>query len=210
MDTIESFGIPHTEVELIIANGQSVDFGYVVRNGDRISVYPVFESIDITPELRVRKEPLRNPQFVLDVHLGKLAAYLRMLGFDAVYRSCFTDPELVRIASGQGRILLTRDRGLLKRAAVTHGYWLRNTDSRKQAAEILQRFDISGRIHPFTRCMACNGLLQPVAKQQVLDLVPERVGELYEDFRRCAECGRVYWQGSHHERMLRFIQQLIA
>ena len=210
MDMIESFGVPHTEVELIVANGQSAGSEYLVRDGDRISVYPMFESIDIAPELRVRKEPLRNPKFVLDVHLGKLAAYLRMLGFDTLYRSCFTDPELARISSEQGRILLTRDRGLLKHAAVTHGYWLRETDSRKQAAEIVRRFDLARRIQPFTRCMACNGLLQHVAKNDIWALVPERVRELYSEFKRCPECGRVYWEGSHHTRMLKFVEELAA
>ncbi len=210
MDMIESFGVPHTEVELIVVNGQSVDFGYVVQDGDRISVYPMFESVDITPELRVRREPLREPKFVLDVHLGKLAAHLRMLGFDTLYRSCYTDPELARISSKQGRILLTRDRGLLKYGAVTHGYWLRNTDSRMQAAEIMRRFDLSNRIRPFTRCMACNGLLQHIAKQDVLPFIPERIAETHDEFQRCPECGRVYWEGSHHKRMLRFLGQLAA
>jgi hypothetical protein len=210
MDMIESFGVPHTEVEMIIANGRSVDFGYLIQDGDRVSVYPLFEAFDIAPELRVRKEPLRDPRFVLDVHLGKLAAYLRMLGFDTLYRSCFSDPELVRVSSGEKRILLTRDRGLLKHGAVTHGYWLRNTDSRKQAAEIVRRFDLRGGIRPFTRCMACNGLLQPVAKRDVLGIVPERVAALHEEFQRCIACGRVYWEGSHHERMLRFVRQLAA
>lgn len=210
MDMIESFGVPHTEVELVTANGESVDFGYAVRDGDRIGVYPMFESIDITPELRVRREPLRDSKFVLDVHLGKLAAYLRMLGFDVLYRSCFSDAELARISSEQRRILLTRDRGLLKHASVTHGYWLRNTDSRKQAAEIVQRFDLQRHMRPFTRCMACNGLLSTVAKQEILSLVPKRVAEIYNEFKRCPECGRVYWEGTHHQRMVRFVQELAA
>ena len=210
MDMIESFGVPHTEVELILANGRSVGFGYLVQDGDRISVYPMFEALDITPELRVRKEPLRNPKFVLDVHLGKLAAYLRMLGFDTLYRSCFTDPELARISREQHRILLTRDRGLLKHSSVTHGYWLRNTDSRQQTAEIVNRFDLGGFIRPFTRCMACNGSLREAPKQEILGLVPARIAELHDIFRRCVECRRVYWQGSHHESMLRFVRRLVA
>lgn len=210
MDMIESFGVPHPEVELVLVSGQSVEFEYLVQPGDRISVYPMFESVDIGPELRVRKEPLRNTKFVLDVHLGKLAAYLRMLGFDTLYRSCFSDPELVRISNQEKRILLTRDRGLLKHASVTHGYWLRSTDSRKQAEEVVQRFDLVRRIQPFTRCMACNGLLRPVVKTKVAALVPKRVAELYEEFRQCDACGRVYWEGSHHSRMTKLIQRLVA
>lgn len=207
-DMIESFGVPHSEVELILANGESVEFSYSMRDGDRISVYPMFESVDITPALRVRPAPLRESKFVLDVHLGKLAAYLRMLGFDALYQSCFTDPELVRISSEQHRILLTRDRGLLMHSAVTHGYWLRKTDSRRQLAEIVMRFDLKGSMRPFTRCMACNGVLRTIAKQEVLHFLPPRTAELHDDFRQCERCDRVYWKGSHYHRMQRWIQEI--
>lgn len=208
-DFIESFGVPHTEVELILVNGESVDFSQPVRDGDRVSVYPVFESFDIGRELRVRPQTLRDLTFVLDVHLGKLAGYLRMLGFDAEYRNSAVDPDLVRIASDQHRILLTRDRGLLMHAAVTRGYWLRQTQSRRQAAEIVRRFDLAGAIRPFTRCMACNSVLQPAARADVLDRLPPRTAELYDEFLRCPGCGRVYWQGSHYRRMRQWIQELL-
>jgi len=207
-DLIEGCGVPHAEVDLITANGESVDFSYIVSNGDRISVYPMFESLDITPELRVRPKPLREPAFVLDVHLGRLAAYLRMLGFDTAYRNCFTDDELVKVSSGEHRILLTRDRGVLKRGAVTHGYWLRQTDSRLQAAEVVRRFDLARSIQPFTRCMACNGVLEAVSKNQVIGRLPQRTAELYDDFRQCPQCGRVYWQGSHYVKMQHWIETL--
>jgi uncharacterized protein with PIN domain len=208
-DMLESFGVPHTEVDLILANSRSVDFSYVVRNGDQISVYPVFESIDITPELRVRPKPLRTPKFVLDVHLGKLAAYLRMLGFDALYRNCSSDHELVRISSDEHRILLTRDRGLLKHGAITHGYWMRQTGSRRQLEEVLRRFDLMRSIQPFTRCMACNGLLSPVPTEQIIQSIPPRIAELHNDFRQCSQCSRIYWKGSHYDRMQHWIQQLL-
>ncbi|MGI8960703.1 MAG: Mut7-C RNAse domain-containing protein [Bryobacteraceae bacterium] len=209
-DMIESFGVPHTEVELIIINGESTDFSHVVRDGDRIGVYPMFESVDITPELRVRSQPLRDLTFVLDVHLGKLAAYLRMLGFDALYRSCYTDPELVQISSIERRILLTRDRGLLKHRAISHGYWLRETDSRRQAAEVVQRFDLAHFIRPFTRCMACNGVIESVSREHVRDRLLPHTAELYDEFRQCPQCGRVYWKGTHYERMRRWIEELAS
>jgi len=208
-DMIESFGVPHTEIDLIVANRCSVDFAYLVQDGDRIAVYPMFESLDVTPELRLRALPLRDPKFVLDVHLGKLAAYLRMLGFDTEYRSSSSDEELARISAGEHRILLTRDRGLLKRGAVTHGYWLRQTDSRRQVAEVVRRFDLIGAIRPFTRCMACNGALQAAPKDQVLGQIPARTAELHREFQRCAQCGRVFWKGSHYHRMRVWIDQLI-
>ena len=194
-EVIESFGIPHTEVELVLVNGESSDFSRLVRAGDRVALYPVFESLDITPELRVRPQPLREPKFVLDVHLGRLAAYLRMLGFDTQYRNCVSDADLVRISAEQERILLTRDRGLLKHSAVTRGYWLRQTDRRRQAAEVVSRFDLARALRPFTRCMACNEGLRPVSKGEIHGRVPPLIEARHEDFRECAACGRVYWEG---------------
>jgi AbrB family looped-hinge helix DNA binding protein len=202
--------LPHTEVELIVVNGVSVEFSYVVHDGDRVAVYPVFESLDVSPALRVRPSPLRDPRFVLDVHLGKLAAYMRMLGFDTLYRNCLDDAELARISATHHRTLLTRDRGLLKRGAVTHGYWLRATDSRAQLAEIVHRFDLARAIRPFTRCMACNGVLKPVAKAEVQRELPPRIAEAFDDFRQCDRCRRVFWQGSHYRRMQQQIEQLTA
>ena len=199
-DMIASFGIPHTEIELIIASGHSVDLSHLVLDGDRIAVYPVFESLDVTRELRVRPQPLRDPKFVLDVHLGKLAAYVRMLGFDALYSSSSSDADLVRISAGEHRILLTRDRGLLEQKAVTHGYWLRQTGGRRQIAEVVHRFDLAGAIRPFTRCMACNGGFEPVSKEQVRSL--------QEEFQQCTQCGRIYRKGSHYARIERWIEEL--
>ncbi len=148
-DMIESFGVPHAEVDLVLVNGESSDFSRLIQDGDRVSVYPVFESLDITPALRLRPQPLREPKFVLDVHLGRLAAFLRMLGFDTLYDNQADDSALVRISSEENRVLLTRDRGVLRHSAVTRGYWLRETDSRRQAAEIVGRFDLAGSIQPF-------------------------------------------------------------
>jgi uncharacterized protein len=206
-DMIESFGIPHTEVELILINGLSVDFSTLVHDGDRVAVYPMFESLDVTPELRVRAQPLREPKFVLDVHLGRLAAYLRMLGFDALYDNAANDAELAQISVLEQRILLTRDRGLLKRSAVTHGYWVRHTGGRQQAAEVIGRFDLSRRLQPFTRCMICNSVLREAATEEVRPLVPARAAE-HDQFLRCPGCGRIFWKGSHYRRMQNWIAEL--
>ncbi len=209
-DLIESFGVPHTEVDLVLVNGESSDFSRLVRNGDRVAVYPVFESLDITPVLRLRPQPLREPKFVLDVHLGKLAGYLRMLGFDSLYANRASDPELVAISAQQERILLTRDRGVLKHSAVTRGYWMRETDSRRQTEEVVGRFDLARCMRPFTRCMVCNGLLNPVSKAEVERQAPKRILESRHEFQQCPGCGRVYWEGSHYQRMRRWIEQLAA
>jgi uncharacterized protein with PIN domain len=209
-DMIEGIGVPHTEVDLVLVNGESSDFTRLIRNGDRVAVYPVFESIDITPVLRLRPQPLRETKFVLDVHLGRLAGYLRMLGFDAVYSNRANDLELVRISSQQRRILLTRDRGVLKYSAVTHGYWLRETDSRRQAEEVVSRFDLARSLRPLTRCMVCNEPLRTVSKAEVRGRVPSGTLEWCDEFRECAGCRRVYWEGSHCRRMRRWIEQLVA
>lgn len=208
-DMIESLGAPHTEVDLILVNGESVDFSYLVRDGDRVSVYPVFESIDISPVLRVRPEPLREPRFVLDVHLGQLAVYLRMLGFDTLYRNDYEDAQLAYISSQEGRTLLTRDRGLLKRNIVTHGYCLRATQPRQQLIEVLRRFDLFGSITPFLRCLHCNALLQTVDKAEISHHLPPKTGQYYDYFRRCPSCDRIYWQGSHFKRMQQFVESVL-
>ncbi len=168
-DRIESFGVPHTEVDLILANSEPVDFAYRVRDGDRISVYPVFEAFDIGGLSRLRPEPLRDPRFVLDVHLGRLAAYLRMLGFDTLYwREC-ADERLAEVSRAEHRILLTRDLGLLKRGAVTHGHYVRATHARQQLAEVVERFDLARLMKPFSRYMKCNAALEWVEGS-----IPER------------------------------------
>src|SRR5262245_38355411 len=175
-DRIESFGVPHTEVDLVLANGEPVAFAYRVRDGDRISVYPVFEAFDIQGLSRLRPEPLRDPRFVLDTHLGRLAAYLRMLGFDAAWNNRMDDEELARVSRDEHRILLTRDIGLLKRSAVTHGHFVRETDPAGQLEEVVRRFDIARLAAPFTRCLRCNVPLVRVT------------GLLH----RCGQCRRVF------------------
>jgi uncharacterized protein len=209
-DVIEAYGVPHTEVEVILANGTSVDFGYRVRDGDRVSVYPMFESFDISEILRVRPQPLREVRFVLDVHLGTLARRLRLLGFDCHYRRDAADDELVAVATGERRILLTRDLGLLKRKAITHGTFVRNTDPREQVKEMVRRFQLSGAIEPFTRCVACNGLLEDVAKSDVEHQLPPMTRQLYHRFRRCADCGKAYWRGAHHGRLAAMVAEARA
>jgi uncharacterized protein with PIN domain len=207
---IEALGVPHPEVDLVLVNGKSVDFSYLVLDGDRISVYPVFESMDITPLARVRPQPLREPRFVLDTHLGRLAAYLRMLGFDTVYRNDFSDEELAQVCSRERRILLTRDRGLLKRNEVTHGYCVRGTNARHQLAEVLRRFDLFDTVAPFTRCIRCNGALQPISKEEISRRLQPNTRLYYDEFRRCQSCDRIYWKGSHYQRMQQFIQSVLV
>lgn len=208
-DAIESMGVPHTEIDLILANGKSVDFTYQLKNGDRIAVYPVFESFDIKPLHRLRPEPLRETRFVLDVHLGKLCKYLRMLGFDTVYRNDLDDVEIVDISLKEHRIILTRDLGILKNGLVTHGYWLRSQDSREQLQEVIRRFQLQHKIRPFHRCTVCNGFVEKVGKEEIAHLLRENTKKAFDEFFRCTSCKKIYWEGSHYDSMRGFIDELM-
>src|SRR5271157_4802644 len=192
--TIESLGVPHTEVDLVLVNGESVDFRRRLSDGDRLSVYPVFESWDIGTVSRVRSAPLRQIRFSADVHLGRLARLLRMMGFDTSYRNDRADELIASSARAERRIVLSRDRGLLKRRAVTHGYLVRSLAPREQLAEVLTRFDLAGQVRLFGRCMSCNGELVRVSRISVLDLLPPAVAETCTEFSRCPGCGRVFWR----------------
>ena len=208
-DTIEAIGIPHTEIDLILVDGVSVDFSYLLKGGEHVSVYPVFERLDIGPITRLRPQPLREPRFVLDVHLGRLARYLRLIGLDSLYRNDYSDDHIVRLSVDEHRTILTRDRGILKRSAVTHGYWLRHTTPREQLAEVVRVFDLWDRIAPFRRCMECNGELRPADRADVLDRVPPGAARDFDAFSECTECGRVYWRGSHYDRLASLVRELL-
>lgn len=205
---IESLGVPHTEIDLILANSEAVDFAYRVHDGDRISVYPVFESMSIAPLERLWQRPLRQPRFVADTHLGRLSAYLRMIGFDTLYQNNYSDSELARLSQSENRILLTRDRGLLKRNQVTHGFFIRSDDPFTQLISVMKRFDLHDEMQPFTRCLSCNGLLETVKKEQVFSRLPPNTVQIFVDFKICRSCGKVYWKGSHYTRMSALLRRI--
>ncbi|MES9990616.1 MAG: Mut7-C RNAse domain-containing protein [Candidatus Thiodiazotropha sp.] len=205
---IETIGVPHTEVEVILVNGESVDFDYLLQADDRVSIYPIFESLDVTPVLRLRTEPLRRLRFIADAQLGKLARYLRLLGFDCLFFNDAGDRNLVRISVDEGRVLLTRDRGLLMHRILTHGCFIHNTEPRQQLKEIVRRLQLEVLYNPFTRCMECNGLLTAENKKQIEDQLPTHVRQTHEEFWRCNQCGRIYWKGSHYRDLRAFIDDL--
>jgi hypothetical protein len=194
---IEALGVPHTEVELILLNGVSVGFGTLLRDGDRVAVYPKFEAFDITPLLRVRERPLRELRFVAGAHLGSLARLLRRLGFDTLHDNGFADDEVARIAAAQGRIVLARDRSLLERTGITHVCPVRALRPQQQLREVFDRLDLARSARPFTLCPLCNAALHAVAKSQVAHRLPPRVRERYDRFSTCGACGRVFWEGPH-------------
>jgi len=224
-DLIESIGVPHPEIDIIMVDGVSVDFRYQVQDGDSIAVYPGHHSPDMRPDMQPDIQPsiqpdmqtirhllpkaIEPPAFVLDVHLGKLAAYMRMLGFDCLYRNDYDDPELARISSTQVRTLLTCDRKLLHRNEVTHGYFVRSRDPQVQISEVIRHFGLNQRIRPFSRCINCNGLIAPVDKAVIADRLQPKTRQHYDVFYICQDCEQIYWQGSHVPEMIRLIDEIV-
>lgn len=209
-DAIEAQGVPHTEVDLILANGEAVSFGYHLFPGDRIAIYPVFETFDISRLVRLRDRPQQVPRFVLDVHLGRLARWLRLTGFDTLYRADLEDAQIAKLACLENRVVLTRDVGLLQRKAITHGYWVRAVDPDAQIVEVLRRFHLEYAVRTFERCLACNGEIRRVDKAHVRHRLEPNTRRCYDRFYQCANCKKVYWAGSHYARMVAKLKRVLG
>lgn len=207
-DMVESLGVPHTEIDLILINSDSVGFDKLVNDKDKISVYPEFESLDITDLQHLRSKPLRIPKFILDVHLGKLGRLMRMMGIDSLYENNYSDEQIVIISIEKKRCILTRDLGILKRKEVTRGYWVRNTDPAKQLKEIINRFNLSRYLKEFSRCILCNNELHEIDKESVFSRLPPKVKKAYDHFFICSKCDKIYWAGTHVDEMDSYIKEL--
>lgn len=204
-DAIEAIGVPHVEVDLILVNGVSVGFDYTLKDNDYVSVYPVFETLDINSVSHLREKPLREIRFVLDVHLGKLARYLRMFGFDTLYRNDYEDMEIISISIAEHRVILTRDIGLLKVKTVSHGYFVRSQHPKVQVKEVLKHFDLFSSVKPFCRCIKCNEELSAVSKDEIINKLEPLTRQNFDVFFQCSGCGSIYWEGSHFVRMKEFV-----
>ena len=192
----ESLGVPHPEIGQVQINGQEGTLSSITQDGDQVEVYPIPNGCPV------------EPRFLLDNHLGRLTAYLRMSGFDCLYRNDYGDEELAETAQREGRILLSRDRRLLMRKAVTYGYCLRSLDSLEQLTEVIRRFDLTLRITPFHRCLRCNHPLEPVAKEDVLDRLEPLTKLYFDEFQICPACKQIYWKGSHYEKMQKLMDEI--
>ncbi|NEM97592.1 Mut7-C ubiquitin/RNAse domain-containing protein [Pontibacter burrus] len=203
-DAIEAIGVPHPEVNAIVVNGRSVDFTYKLHPDDKVEVYPKGSPVTIN------LFPNYNPpfKFVLDVHLGKLARMLRLLGFDTIFDPELTEKELVAIAVSENRILLSRGTGILKHKTIVYGYWLRSQQPDEQLQEVIRYYNLAAEFSIFTRCMVCNGAIAQVTKEQLKEQLPPKTKLYFHEFYQCQNCQRVYWKGSHYERMQEFIQKL--
>jgi uncharacterized protein len=199
---IESLGIPHIEIDLILLNGESVNFNQKVSDGDDISVYPVFESFDIANVQSLRPAPLRCPKFVLDVHFGKLSKLMRMVGLNTFFQKDLSYDKIIKISLSNSRTILTRNTGILKQKRVTHGYFIRTIKPEKQIVEVISRFDLWKMLKPFTRCIECNNELEWIDKAEVLHRLPEQVRTNYKEFKVCGKCDKLFWEESRNEKLL--------
>ncbi|SMG40047.1 hypothetical protein SAMN06265784_103742 [Paraburkholderia susongensis] len=207
---IEVLGVPHTEVELILVNGESAGFGHLLAEGERVAVYPKFEALDIQPLLRVRERPLRVTRFIADAHLGGLAPLLRLAGFDTLYDNHYPDADIEALAAAQQRIVLTRDRELLKRRNITHGCYVRALRPREQLREVFERLDLARSAQPFRLCLMCNAPLRRIAREEVGQRAPHGVLQRHSRFVTCDVCGRVFWEGTHWQKMRALIDSVAA
>ena len=198
-DAIEAIGIPHVEVNLIQVNNQVVDFNYRLKNNDIVSVYPV---------AKIQKKGAKEIKFILDVHLGKLAKYLRMCGFDTAYQNDYDDKKIIEISLEENRIILTRDIGLLKVKSVSNGYFIRDQNPKAQLTEVLKYFDLYQAINPFNRCIKCNGKLESIEKEKIIQQLEPLTQKYFDTFFRCTHCQSIFWEGSHFDRMSNFINTI--
>ncbi|MGK7395215.1 MAG: Mut7-C RNAse domain-containing protein [Candidatus Cyclobacteriaceae bacterium M3_2C_046] len=204
-DVIQSYGIPHTETVLVLCNHQQISLNHPVHDHDYISVYPPFKNLS-EDYLQVKHpEPIR---FILDVHLGKLTKYLRMLGIDCFYENDLEDLTIINTAREQYRVILTRDLGILKHHLSFYGYWLRSQEPQKQLFEVIEHYQLTRYFNPLSRCLNCNSLLEPVNKKDILDQIPQKTIQYYNQFYRCGGCSKIFWKGSHFQEMEKMVQNI--
>jgi len=206
---VEVFGVPHTEVECILAKGQPVGFSYILQGGDLLEVYPSIPSEVVAPP-RLRPALRFPPRFVADNHLGRLVTTLRLLGIDVLHPKQLDDAELAELATSQGRVLLSRDRRLLMRKIVVHGFCLQTRDPRQQLFDVLDRFNLHEAVAPWTRCLRCNGQLRRVAKDEIIHFLEPKTKKYYHEFHMCQECRQIYWKGSHYRPLHDFVDSILG
>ena len=208
-DMIEALGVPHTEIDLILVNGNSVDFNYILQDEDRVSVYPVFESLNITDVTLLRKIPLRRNKFIADINLGDIVKYMRVLGLDLYYDPLLSTREIIEISKRENRVILTKSRKLLKFKDVSHGIFIRPGTTTEQIRRIIYYLDIKDKIKPFSRCLRCNTLLDIVLKEKILDRIPPKTKEFCDEYVQCQSCDKIYWKGTHFINMKKAVRQIL-
>jgi len=205
-DVIESCGVPHPEVDLILIDEQAVGFDHTLVNDAKVEVFPVQNRGTVHTDKRL--QTLGISRFVADGHLRGLTRNLRLLGFDVAYRQNADDGQLLEVMARENRALLTRDRRLLMHSIVRHGYYPRSQNRDEQTIEVVRRFDVSELIAPFTRCLRCNAPLEEATKADVIDKLEPLTKMYYNQFHRCPGCKQIYWSGSHFPKLQKRIQQI--
>jgi uncharacterized protein with PIN domain/sulfur carrier protein ThiS len=208
-DMIEALGVPHTEIDLILVNEKSVDFTYILQDGDRISVYPVFESLNIENVTRLRKLPLRKTKFIADINLGHIVKYMRILGFDVCFDPLLSPRQIIDISKKENRIVLTKSKNLLKFKDITHGIFIRPGTTEEQVKGIIDFLDIKDIVKPFSRCLRCNNLLRSVPKESIIDRIPPKTKVFCDEYSYCKSCDKIYWKGTHFIKMKRVIDRIL-
>ena len=205
-DIIESCGVPHPEVDLILVDEQTVGFDHTLAKNAKVEVFPVDNSDTNRTEKRL--QIVRTTRFVADGHLGRLTRNLRLLGFDVAYEQNADDGQLLEVMSRENRALLTRDRRLLMHGIVQHGYWPRSQNADEQTIEVVRRFGLSELIAPFTRCLRCNAPLEEATKAEIIDKLEPLTKIYYDQFHRCPGCKQIYWSGSHFPKLQKRIEEI--
>jgi uncharacterized protein len=207
-DTIESLGVPHCEIDLILLNGRSADFRAHLKDGDQVLVYPVDKEPVSAVLSLVRPPELAEKQFVVDSNLGKLKSMMRALGFDCLYDNAFSDADIAEISASQRRIILTKDVGLLMRAKVVYGYWVRSQIPRMQIREVIKRYNLESKINLLSRCVDCNVAIESIEKEKVWNRLEPLTKKYYDQFSICPSCHKIFWQGSHYEKIHQWSEDL--
>ena len=207
---IEALGVPHTEVEMVLVNGKESGFDRALEEGDHIAVYARFELLEVGPHggqgpERLRERPRGRMRFVADSHLGALARLLRMAGYGTLYDNHYHDDEVEELAGRDDRIVLTRDRELLKRRSIVHGCYIHALEPAQQLRELFERLELPDGARPFSLCLHCDAVLRAVDKASVIERLPPSVRAQHDSFTTCDTCQRVYWKGSHYKRMTQFL-----
>jgi uncharacterized protein with PIN domain len=205
-DIIESCGVPHPEVDLILVDEQTVGFNHTLATDTKVDVFPVENRG--TNQTEKRLQTVGITRFVADGHLGGLTRNLRLLGFDVAYPKNADDRQLLKVMARENRALLTRDRRLLMHGIVQHGYCPRSQNADEQTIEVVRRFDLSELIASFTRCLRCNAPLEEAAKADVIDKLEPLTKIYYDQFRRCPGCKQIYWSGSHFPKLQERIEEI--
>jgi uncharacterized protein len=194
---VESLGVPLPEVGTLTVNGEPTAASYRPGGGDLVHVTAVG-----------RPQRLGVARFILDVHLGTLARRLRLVGVDAAYANDAADDVLIERANTGRRVLLTQDRGLLRRRRLRMGAYVRGARPDDQLIDVLSRF--APPLAPWTRCPACNSLLLPAAKTEVEPRLEAGTRRTYQKFSACGSCRRVYWRGAHAARLEAIVDAAVS